>query len=171
MSLNKSDLKQSLLNVFNGVMNGDVDLKIPSESNIRFIQSSLAKILANAYHEWALDAMAGGMKYENGNALSIFDKLISNEFSVGWGVGVSSYWSKTMWKNEGISVGVLIPVSLLNITADLKQIINISSTLWRISSIDDFADKLSNILYINTVMTPVTQTILATGVTSTVFIS
>lgn len=151
---------------------GLISVPVPNPS-FPLLAKNLADAFASAYHQWALGALAGGMLPVGGNPSIISAQLQLLPKMTGWGTGLLAYWSAVSWNLPGVSTGVSIPVALAKIAPEIivrlfpTDIPNSSSA----QSIEEFADRLADILSSNTKLLTVSQTLLANGATSVVTVS
>jgi len=169
MPLVKDDLKNRFIKIFNDVETGVLKIDV-LPAPMPLMPPPLAAAFAQAYHEWAMTAMANVMHPSPGVPDVIAAQLVLVPLMAGWGPGTIAYWSMVSWNLEGIATGVTIAANMAAVSAQLLAEIftppfpNNSSPKTK----EEFADKLATILDMHTRMIQVTQTDLSTGNTAVV---
>lgn len=173
MPLSKDALRASFLSVFNDVQNRVIQVPTPPIVPVPLMPMPIATALANAYHKWALGAIAGGMLPLGGNPSPLAAQLAALPLMSGWGTGCLTYWAAVTWLTPGVMTGVTIPVVMLKNSADiaLKFFAPPSPSSRSPGSNAEFADALATILHANTTSLTVTQTVIQTGITAVVPVS
>lgn len=131
-------------------------------------KQEVAEAWSNAYFNYAKGAIAGVTFPTLLNKKLIETQIITNfNFFVGFDLGIISFWKTEVWTNNPVT----FTGSTVLATGFAASLISAGQLIINNTSDDFAAEKLSNTLDIVTKTVSVLITNVATGATSTVFLS